>query len=41
MSVTLSTLQPDFAAKFARIVDVRREFDGEVAGGVPPTSSKL
>jgi len=34
MSVTLSTLQPDFAQKFARIVDVRRESDSEVAGQV-------
>jgi len=34
MSVTLSTLQPDFAAKFARIVDARRESDSDVAGQV-------
>jgi histidinol dehydrogenase len=34
MSVNLSTLQPDFAQKFARIVDVRRESDSEVAGQV-------
>lgn len=34
MSVTLSTLQPDFAQKFARIVDARRESDSDVAGQV-------
>ncbi len=34
MSVTLSTLQPDFAAKFDRIVDARRESDSDVAGQV-------
>jgi len=30
----LSTLQPDFAARFDRIVDARRETDSEVAGQV-------
>jgi histidinol dehydrogenase len=30
----LSTLQPDFAQKFARIVDARREADSDVAGQV-------
>ena len=30
----LSTLQPDFAQKFARIVDARRESDADVAGQV-------
>jgi histidinol dehydrogenase len=30
----LSTLQPDFAAKFDRIVDARRESDSDVAGQV-------
>jgi histidinol dehydrogenase len=30
----LSTLQPDFEAKFARIVDARRESDSDVAGQV-------
>jgi histidinol dehydrogenase len=30
----LSTLQPDFEAKFARIVDARREADSDVAGQV-------
>ena len=30
----LSTLQPDFEARFARIVDARRETDSDVAGQV-------
>ncbi|MFY7744722.1 MAG: histidinol dehydrogenase, partial [Erythrobacter sp.] len=30
----LSTLQPDFEARFARIVDARRESDSDVAGQV-------
>ena len=30
----LSTLQPDFERKFARIVDARREADSDVAGQV-------
>jgi histidinol dehydrogenase len=34
MSVTLSTLQPDFAARFDRIVDARRESDSDVVGQV-------
>jgi histidinol dehydrogenase len=34
MSQTLSTLQPDFAARFDRIVEARREADSEVAGQV-------
>jgi histidinol dehydrogenase len=34
MSVTLSSLQPDFAQKFDRIVDARRETDSEVTGQV-------
>ena len=34
MSQTLSTLQPDFAIRFDRIVEARRETDSEVAGQV-------
>ncbi len=34
MTPILSTLQPDFAQKFDRIVDARRESDSEVAGQV-------
>jgi len=34
MNKILSTLQPDFAQKFDRIVDARREYDSEVAGQV-------
>lgn len=34
MSQILSTLQPDFAAKFDRIVESRRETDSDVAGQV-------
>ncbi len=34
MSPILSTLQPDFAAKFDRLVEARREADGDVAGQV-------
>ncbi|MDP2131866.1 MAG: histidinol dehydrogenase [Erythrobacter sp.] len=34
MTALLSTLQPDFAARFDRIVDARRESDSAVAGQV-------
>lgn len=34
MTAILSSLQPDFAQKFARIVDARRESDTDVAGQV-------
>lgn len=34
MSQMLSTLQPDFAARFARLVEARREADSDVAGQV-------
>ncbi|PKP63248.1 MAG: histidinol dehydrogenase, partial [Alphaproteobacteria bacterium HGW-Alphaproteobacteria-9] len=34
MTALLSTLQPDFTARFDRIVDARRESDSAVAGQV-------